>query len=59
MNDADKILKRLDRKLELMKMDAKAKGDAVKYDIDECLALVSMLERTVERTVKSTVGGQQ
>lgn len=47
MNDADKILKRLDRKLELMKMDAKAKGDAVKYDIDECLALVSMLERKV------------
>jgi len=48
MNDVPMILKRLDRKLELMKMDAKAKGDNVKHDIDECLALVSMLQRQLE-----------
>ena len=46
-NDTARIMKRLDRKLELMKMDAKAKGDNVKHDVDECLALMCMLQRAI------------
>ena len=41
----DPILKRIRRKLEIVRLDTKARQDAIHHDINELLALLDMLER--------------
>jgi hypothetical protein len=45
----DTIIKRLRRKVEIVRLDAKAKQDAVYHDMNEMLSLLDMLEREMQR----------
>ena len=53
MTESEKILaririnKRLRRKVEIIRMDAKAKQDPIYHDMNELLALLDMLDRTL------------
>jgi hypothetical protein len=53
MTDTERMLKimrvmgRMRRKLEIMKLDRKAQQDSVYHDMGELLALLDMLERAV------------
>ena len=42
-----RIMGRMRRKLEIMKLDRKAQQDSVYHDMGELLALLDMLERAV------------
>lgn len=42
------ILKRLKRKVEVSKMDLKARNDPRYYDMNEILSLLDLLERTMK-----------
>lgn len=42
----DPVLIRLRRKLEILRLDLKAKGDLKYHDVNEALALLDLLERT-------------
>lgn len=45
----DKIIARLRRKVEIVRLDAKAKQDPVYHDMNEMLSLLDMLEREMKR----------
>ena len=45
----DKIIARLRRKVEIVRLDAKARQDAVHHDMNEMLSLLDMLEREMNR----------
>lgn len=45
----DTIIKRLRRKVEIVRLDAKARQDAVYHDMNEMLSLLDMLEREMKR----------
>lgn len=47
MSNIEPIIKRLRRKVEVMRLDRKARGDVVYHDLDELLALVDMLEKEI------------
>lgn len=40
-------LKRLRRKLEVMRLDCRRTSDTRRYDMEECLALVDIIEKEV------------
>lgn len=44
-SEADKILKRIRRKVEIMRMDQKSSGSTRYHDSNEILTLLDMLER--------------
>jgi hypothetical protein len=54
MTDAEKtltrirIIGRMRRKIDIVRLDAKAKQDAVYHDMSELLSLLDMLERTMQ-----------
>lgn len=39
------VIRRMRRKIEVMRLDRKARGDVVYHDLDELLALIEILER--------------
>lgn len=41
-------LKRLRRKLEIMRLDCRRMSDTRWYDMEECLALVDIIEKEIE-----------
>ena len=41
------ILRRLERKAEVLKLELKAMGNARKYDMDEMLSLIEMLKKNI------------
>lgn len=45
----EQIIKRLRRKVEIVRMDKKARGDVVYHDMNEMLTLLDMLERAHAR----------
>ena len=55
MTDAEKtltrirIIARLRRKAEIVRLDTKARQDAVHHDMNEMLSLIDMLERTLAK----------
>ena len=55
MTDAEKtltrirIIARLRRKAEIVRLDTKARQDAVHHDMNEILSLIDMLERTLAK----------
>lgn len=61
MNDAyAAAATRLRRKLEILRLDYKVANNNRKYDIDECLTLLNIMERNTSETTQSAtanVGG--
>ena len=49
MTTKDQIINRLRRKAEIVRLDTKARQDAVHHDINEILALLDMLERALAK----------
>ena len=49
MTTSDQIIARLRRKVEIVRLDAKARKDPVHHDADEMLTLLAMLERALTR----------
>ena len=47
MTTSDQIIARLRRKAEIVRLDTKARQDAVHHDMNEILSLLDMLERTL------------
>ena len=47
--NADPAIARLRRKLEILRLDFKGRGDPKHYDISECLSLLDIIERTKDR----------
>jgi hypothetical protein len=47
MTTTDQIIARLRRKAEIVRLDTKARQDAVHHDMNEILSLLDMLERTL------------
>lgn len=47
--------KRLRRKLEIMRLDFKTSNNNRKYDIDECLNLLIIMEKSCEEALHSSV----
>lgn len=45
-------LKRMDTKIENLKLEFKATGHPRKYDMDEMLSLISMVRKDVERLAR-------
>lgn len=54
MTDAEKkltrirIINRMRRKIDIVRLDTKARQDAVHHDMSELLSLLDMLERTMK-----------
>ena len=48
MTTSDQIIARIRRKAEIVRLDTKARQDAVHHDMIEILALLDMLERTMK-----------
>lgn len=49
MTTTDQIIARIRRKAEIVRLDTKARQDAVHHDMNEILALLDMLERTMSK----------
>lgn len=49
MTTSDQIIARLRRKAEIVRLDTKARQDAVHHDMNEILSLLDMLERTLAK----------
>jgi hypothetical protein len=49
MTTSDQIIARLRRKAEIVRLDTKARQDAVHHDMNEMLSLLDMLERTLTK----------
>jgi hypothetical protein len=49
MTTSEQIIARLRRKAEIVRLDTKARQDAVNYDMNEILSLLDMLERTLSK----------
>jgi len=49
----DPAIARLRRKLEILKMDMKTNNNAKYHDVNECLSLVDIIERTKDRGTPS------
>ena len=47
MTTTDQIIARLRRKAEIVRLDTKARQDAVHHDMNEMLSLIDMLERSL------------
>lgn len=45
MTTKEQIINRMRRKIDIVRLDAKAKQDPVHYDMSELLSLLDMLER--------------
>ena len=56
MTTSDQIIARLRRKAEIVRLDTKARQDAVHHDMNEILSLLDMLERTLaqEKSASAT-----
>lgn len=50
----EKALKRLRRKLEVLRLDCRRASDTRMYDVEECLALVELIEREIVDDQPST-----
>ena len=48
MTTTDQIIARIRRKAEIVRLDTKARQDAVHHDMSEILSLLDMLERTMK-----------
>jgi hypothetical protein len=48
MTTSEQIINRMRRKIDIIRLDAKAKQDPVQHDMSELLSLLDMLERTKE-----------
>ena len=46
LEQRSRIMKRLRRKVEVIRLDRKARNDSVHYDMNELLALLDALDRT-------------
>jgi hypothetical protein len=46
-HNGQQALKRLRRKLEILLLDCKRLSDTKHYDMEECLALLEIIERTI------------
>lgn len=49
MTTSEQIIARLRRKAEIVRLDAKAKQDAIHHDMNEILSLLDMLERALTK----------
>ena len=49
MTTSDQIINRLRRKAEIVRLDTKARQDAVHHDMNEILSLLDMLERALTK----------
>jgi hypothetical protein len=49
MTTSEQIIARLRRKAEIVRLDTKARQDAVHHDMNEILSLLDMLERTLSK----------
>ena len=49
MTTSDQIIARLRRKAEIVRLDTKARQDAVHHDMTEMLSLIDMLERSLAK----------
>ena len=49
MTTTDQIIARLRRKAEIVRLDTKARQDAVHHDMNEILTLLDMLERALTK----------
>jgi hypothetical protein len=49
----EQALKRLRRKLEIMRLDCRRTSDVRRYDMEECLALVGIIERSLDDADKN------
>jgi hypothetical protein len=49
MTTSEQIIARLRRKAEIVRLDTKARQDAVHHDMNEILSLLDMLERTLTK----------
>ena len=49
MTTSEQIINRLRRKAEIVRLDTKARQDAVHHDMSEILSLLDMLERTLAK----------
>ena len=49
MTTSGQIIARLRRKAEIVRLDTKARQDAVHHDMNEMLSLIDMLERTLAK----------
>jgi hypothetical protein len=49
MTTTDQIIARLRRKAEIVRLDTKARQDAVHHDMNEILSLLDILERTLSQ----------
>lgn len=50
----NKALKRLRRKLDVMRMDCRRSSNTLMYDVEECLALVELIEKEIANDQPST-----
>jgi hypothetical protein len=46
MTTSEQIINRMRRKIDIIRLDAKAKQDPVQHDMSELLSLLDMLERS-------------
>jgi hypothetical protein len=51
LEQRSQIMKRLRRKVEVIRLDRKARNDSVYYDMNELLALLDALDRTFAKEV--------
>ena len=49
MTTSDQIIARIRRKAEIVRLDTKARQDAVHHDMNEILSLLDMLERALSK----------
>jgi hypothetical protein len=49
MTTTDQIIARLRRKAEIVRLDTKARQDAVHHDMNDILTLLNMLERALTK----------
>jgi hypothetical protein len=52
----EKALKRLRRKLEIIRLDCRRMSDTRWYDMEECLALVELIEKELTNARNETNG---
>jgi hypothetical protein len=53
MTTSDQIINRMRRKIDIVRMDTKAKQDPIYHDMNELLSLLDMLERNYGKGVTS------
>jgi len=49
MTTSEQITSRMRRKIDIVRMDTKAKQDPIYHDMNELLSLLDMLERTLAK----------